>query len=109
MAQETIEKINRQLQNANITAAQKKELQVLLATLKNEIKVLEKTNNEDARSIVGFTEISAHEATKTEKNPDLMDAALKGLNYSVKEFEVTHPELVRIVNSISIMLSNIGI
>ena len=109
MSQETIDKISRQLQDANITETQKKELQTLLATLKDEIKVLEKTNTEDAKSIVGFTEISAHEATKTEKNPDLMNVALQGMNYSVKEFEVSHPELVRIVNSISIMLSNIGI
>lgn len=109
MAQETIDKISAQLANANITDEQKKELQSLLATLKNEIKVLEKTNGEEARSIASFTEISAHEATRTEKNPDLVDVALKGMNYSVKEFEVTHPELVRIVNSISLMLSNIGI
>jgi hypothetical protein len=81
----------------------------LLGTLKSEIASLSKTNEEEARSIAGFTEISTHEATRTQQNPELLDLSLKGLSSSVGGFEKSHPQLVQLVNSISTMLSNLGI
>jgi hypothetical protein len=38
-----------------------------------------------------------------------VELALQGLASSVEAFETSHPELVRIVNAISMMLANIGI
>ena len=85
------------------------ELLNLLATLKSEVAELSKTHSDQAQSIAGFTNISAHEATRAEQNPELLNLSLKGLTSSVEGFESSHPQLVRIVNSISQTLSNLGI
>ena len=81
----------------------------LLSNLKTEVSQLSKTDAEDAQSIIGFTEVSIHEAIREEKHPQLIKLSLKGLSTSVKRFEDSHPKLVRIVNSICNTLSNIGI
>jgi TRAP-type uncharacterized transport system substrate-binding protein len=62
-----------------------------------------------AESFTGFAQTSAHEATRKDKNEDLLDLSLKGLTSSVNELESSHPKLVEIVNRISYMLSNMGI
>ncbi len=85
------------------------ELIQLLATLKEEITELSETHTEKAESITGFTQISAHEATRQEKDPHLLELSLKGLQSSVSEFETSHPNLVETVNSIFHLLSNMGI
>ena len=87
----------------------KRELLQLMATLKSEVAELSKTHGEQAQSIAGFTEISAHEATRTEQNPELLKLSLEGLGSSVQGFEESHPRLVQIVNAISSTLSNLGI
>src|SRR4030066_455754 len=87
----------------------KKELLDLLSTLKSEVSQLSKTDAEDAQSIIGFTDVSIHEAIREEKHPQLLNLSLKGLSTSVKRFENSHPKLVGIVNSICNTLSNIGI
>ena len=89
----------------------KKELLDLLSTLKTEVSQLSKTDAEDAQSIIGFTEISIHEAIREEKHPQLqlLNISLKGLSTSVKRLENSHPKLVGIVNSICNTLSNVGI
>src|SRR5215510_8310939 len=88
---------------------QKEELLRLLSDLKQEISELSKTHEEHAHSIVRFTDLSAHEATRRHKNQDLLRLAMEGLSTSVAEFEVSHPTLVDTVNKISSLLSNIGI
>jgi len=110
MLQETISKIENQLQNSSaMPEPQRAELLRLLATLKSEIGELSKTHQEQAQSIAGFTELSAHEATRETKNPELLKLSVKGLSSSAEEFEETHPQLVGIVNRIATMLANMGI
>ena len=110
MVEETITQIEERIKKAkSLNDERKNELLDLLATLKTEVSQLSKTGAEDAQSIIGFTEISIHEATREEKHPQLLNLALKGLSTSVKRFENSHPKLVRIVNSICNTLSNIGI
>ena len=109
MIDETISKIEARLQTEGLDADRRRELLDLLATLKSEVAALAKTRSEDAQSIAGFAEISAHEATRSEKNPRLLDLSLKGLNSSVEGLENSHPRLVQIVNAISNTLSNLGI
>ena len=70
---------------------------------------LSKTHPEQAESIAGFTRVSAHEATRTDKNEQLVRLSLKGLNSSIEGFETSHEELVKIVNSISVILANMGL
>ncbi len=110
MLHETITKIEARLRNAgSIKEDQRSELLKLVSTLKSEIASLSRTHDEQAQSIAGFTEISAHEATREEKNPELLKLSLQGLSSSVEGFEKSHPQLVGLVNRIAITLSNMGI
>ncbi|HEY5912255.1 MAG TPA: DUF4404 family protein [Verrucomicrobiae bacterium] len=110
MIEDTIGKIEAKLQNADaIKEERRRELLELVGTLKSEVANLSRTNSEQAQSIAGFAQVSAHEATRAEKNPDLLRLSLQGLQSSVQELEQTHPRLVQIVNAISNTLSNLGI
>ncbi len=110
MIEDTIDKIEAKIQSADtIKDERRQELLQLLSTLKSEVGQLSKTHEEQAQSIAGFTELSAHEATRAEQDPELLKLSLKGLSSSVAGFEESHPNLVRIVNAISHTLSNLGI
>ena len=110
MIENTVEKIEARIRSSEAIAPEKRqELLQLLATLKGEIAGLSETHGEQAQSIAGFTELSAHEATRTEQDPRLLKISLDGMSSSVQGFEQSHPHLVRLVNSISHMLSNLGI
>lgn len=109
MLQDTLEKIEERVRQAAIAPQQRTELLELLAALKSEVGTLSRTHEEQAESIAAFTAVSAHEATRDQKNPELMDLSLRGLTHSVQGFEESHPKLVQLVNSISTTLSNLGI
>jgi hypothetical protein len=109
MIEDTISKIETRLQSEALDPERRKELLDLLSTLKSEVASLAKTHSEEAQSIAGFAEISTHEATRSEKNPQLLDLSLRGLKSSAAGFEHSHPRLVQIVNAISNTLSNLGI
>ena len=110
MIEDTLAKIEERLRSAEaIPADKRRELEQLVATLKSEIAKLSKTHAEQAQSIAGFTEMSAHEATRAPQNPQLLKLSLRRLTSSVEEFEKSHPKLVEIVNSISNTLANLGI
>jgi len=83
MVEETITQIEARIKKAkSLNDERKKELLDLLSTLKTEVSQLSKTDAEDAQSIIGFTEVSIHEAIREEKNPKLLDLSLKGLSTS---------------------------
>ena len=110
MIEDTISKIEAKLKDTgSITEQSKRELAGLLGTLKTEITELSKTHAEQAQSIAGFAQTSAHEAIREEKNPELLKLSLEGLATSVDGFEKSHPTLVQIVNRICTTLSNLGI
>jgi hypothetical protein len=110
MNEDTVGKIEEKIRSADsITEERKRELLQLLGTLKSEVSKLSTTHGEDAQSIARFTELSAHEATRSQQNPELLNLSLKGLSSSVEGFEKSHPQLVQIVNAISQTLSNLGI
>jgi len=110
MIQERLDKIEEKLkQSKTVKESDKTELLTLLTTLRTEITELSQTDHEHAESIVGFTELSTHEATRSEKNQALLNLSIEGLNSSVLGFEVSHPRLVGIINSFCTMLANSGI
>jgi len=110
MVHNTLEKIEEKIRtNSSLTDKNKKELLDLLATLKPEITVLSKTQTEHAESIAGFIERSTHEVMRREKNPTLIKISVDGLLASVKDFEISHPQLVKNVNYIASALANMGI
>jgi hypothetical protein len=110
MIDETLGKIEQRISRLDsLDPARKKELAELFETLRTEILQLSVTHAEQAESITRFAELSAHEATRGRVNPQLHDLSMQGLSASVEGFEVTHPRLVEIVNSICVVLSNLGI
>jgi len=110
MLQYTIEKLEERLKNAEaIPGENKTELLNLVSDLKIEIADLAKTHNEHAESITGFADLSTREATRQEKNQELIKLSIAGLQSSVRGFETSHPKLVEAVNAICTMLSNLGI
>ena len=110
MIEDRIQKIEARLQeSANIPEPARAELLKLLAALKDEVGTLAKNHEEDAHSIAGFVDASAHEATRAEKKPKLVEASLNGLTASVEAFEASHPKLAEVVNQIAVRLSNMGI
>lgn len=110
MIDETIKQIEARIQNSeSLKPERRQELLELLATLRSEAGELAKTHNEQAQSIVGFTQVTTYEATRASQDPQLMTLSTQGLQKSVAEFETSHPRLSQIVNSISTLLSNSGI
>ena len=110
MIKKTIGEIEAKIRGAEaVSENRKRELIQLLARLKTEVGALEKTHGEQAESIAGFAQLSAHEAMRGEQNPQLRELSARGLQSSVEGFEKSHPHLVEIVNRISNTLSNLGI
>jgi Mg2+ and Co2+ transporter CorA len=110
MKKNTLENIEEKIRAYDILSKEKKsELLGLITKLKKEISELSKSKAEHAESIVGFMERSTHEATRKQKNPKLFKMSINGLYESVKEFEVSHPNLVEKVNNVASMLANMGI
>ena len=110
MIEDTLKKIEARIRAADTIAGDRKgELLQLLGTLHSEVAELSKTHGEHAESIASFTELSAREATRTQRNPRLLELSLAGLSSSVEEFEQSHPRLVEIANAISNALASLGI
>jgi len=110
MIEKTISEIEAKIGGAeSVSPDRKQELLKLLGTLKTEVAELSKTHGEQADSIANFASLSAHEATRSEQNPQLRELSLQGLRSSAGGFEQSHPRLVQIVNAISKTLSDLGI
>jgi hypothetical protein len=110
MLQDTISKIEGRIQNTRALGDEHRaELLKLLGQLKTEITALSKTHQEQAESIASFAEVSAREATRESKNPQVLQHSIGGLQSSVGEFETSHPQLSGLVNRIASLLANMGI
>jgi hypothetical protein len=110
MLEQTITNIEQRIKKAeSIAEKDRGDLLDLLTTLKTEVVELSKTNADHAESITGFTQVSAHEATRENKNSHLIKLSLAGLTSSVDELETAYPRLVETVNRISQILANMGI
>jgi len=112
MLEDTLKHIDdaiRKIKSFKAKAKDKAELVSLLDSLKDEVARLSETHGEQARSIAGFADVAAHEATRRERSEDLLDHSLEGLSLSAKEIETSHPEIVEIIDQVSTMLSRIGI
>lgn len=113
MINETMNKIENKIEKSvHITEDNKKEYMEMLSALRGEISEISEispSDREKAETISGFAGITAHEATREETNPELLELSLDGLKKSVEGFEVSNPRLVSAVNSICSLLSNLGI
>jgi hypothetical protein len=93
MLDETISKIEARIENSTaIDEAHRGELLKLLGQLKTEVGELSKTHHEQAESIASFAEISAREATRESRNPELVGHSINGLETSVEGIEKSQPK-----------------
>jgi len=97
------------MMGAMVDEKKKVELGQHLSMLRAELDELARTNADRAKTIAGFAELSAHEATRPQPHPELVELSVAGLRKSVQEFEKTHPRLVEVVGSLSAILSNVGL
>ena len=110
MVKETITRIEDRIKtNASLSPEKKQELLALVGDLDKEIAALAETHTDDARSVAGLTEAVVHEATRKEVNQDLLKNSLDGLSLSVRAFEVSHPQLTGVINTIGQTLWKMGI
>jgi hypothetical protein len=110
MLQDTISKIESRIQNtAALDGKHRAELLDLLGQLKTEVTSLSATHHEQAESIAGFAELSAHEATRASRNAQALGHSIGGLQSSVAGFETSHPRLAGVVDRITSLLANMGI
>lgn len=110
MIHHTLDKIEARLKSADrIAETSRDELLKLLAVLKAEIKTLSDDEADHVESIAGLVNVSTHEATRRQHNPQLFDLSIRALAASVKGFEGSHPKLVESVNALCMTLSNLGI
>lgn len=89
--------------------AKRKELQELLGTLKDEMKDLAESHQEEAESIAGFTGLTTQQAVRKSPDPRLVSLSSQGLMTSVEGFEASHPRLVSAVNALCTFFANLGI
>src|SRR4051794_30615458 len=105
-----IQKIKSAVEPANhIQPAQKAGLLAVLAKLKPAIAEGAQTDEEEAQSIIGFVEASAHEISRKNEPPDSVEQGLHGLKQTVEKFEASHPKLTAFVTEYSAVLSGLGI
>ena len=110
MLRDTIRKIEERLERLEAVPPEKREeLLTLLGALRDEVNELAKSDAEHAESIKGFVDITAHEATREEKNPRLLQHAVDGLASTVQDLELSRPRLVENVNAICSWLASVGI
>ena len=110
MVRDTMKNIEEKIESSSSMCEEdRRELLKLIATLEKEIVAFEKTHPEQAQSIRHFAHSSLHEATRDRKDEQLLGISLAGLRSSISGFEGTHDRLVSTVNSIALVLSNMGL
>lgn len=110
MIQNRIEELEQRIAGTStLNDESREELLKLVAELRKELSYLPEGQSNLAQSITGFAIVTAHEAVRADKNPQLIKLSTEGLRASVEGFENTHPALVEAVNAFCRTLSNLGI
>jgi hypothetical protein len=110
MMENRMQKIEARIQQAlGLSENERTKLLQLVSTLREEVAALARSHEEDARSIAHFLDASTHEASRTKKQPKLLEAARHGLTASVENFETSHPKLFATVNQAAVVLANMGL
>lgn len=112
MIKEKLELIERRIRATELLAEElREEALEKLDELKREIDQEPPGNfdPESLSSLIGFTQLSAHEALRPQQDPELLKLALQGVQRNLEQFEANHPRLVNLVNNLCMTLSNMGI
>ncbi len=110
MIESSFKKIHQQIDQATeLSSEHRGELEELIKNLEQEVTILSKTRPEESQSISGFAQVSAHEAVRDTKRPDLLNHSIEGLSASVIGLETEHPQVTALVNRLCVLLHNMGI
>jgi len=110
MLQETIKRIEREIVgNKEMSEQKRNQLISLLKELRSEVELIKDTHSDEASSIMKMTEASVQVASRKTRDQELLEHSLEGMKMSARSFEVSHPKLIGLINSIGQTLSNLGI
>ena len=110
MPDRTIEHIREKIAEANLPDDRKDKLFYLVYELKEELYKIAGEHHDDAVHIAKHAEELSLAATdENGVDPEKVDVSAAELRDAVGDFEVTHPQLVKVINGICMMLSNLGI
>jgi len=109
MALETLDRIQARVDAAPaISDEAREELTALVQQLRGEIECLPDAQSEDARSLAGFAELSAFEATRVSTSPDLLETGLDGVRHVVETLQERHPRLAEVANNFAMAIGRMG-
>lgn len=77
--------------------------------LTKELKKVGKPHAAKAKSASGFAAAAKHEASRPDRSPKLLEAAIRGLESSAEELEASHPKIAAAIAEICRELSSLGI
>lgn|GEM_PF-4260204 len=109
MALETLERMKKRIaQSDGIAGDDKAALADLLAELEAEIEHLPEDHHDHMKTVAGFAELSALEASKTDTDEDLLHHALDGMRKAAERFGENHPKVVRVVSDVAKTVGRMG-
>ncbi|MBL4621624.1 MAG: DUF4404 family protein [Immundisolibacteraceae bacterium] len=112
MIQEQLEQIEHKIfANDLLSDEIRNQLLEKLHALQEELEIAQADDFDPAslQSLLGFTQLSAHEALRPQQDPQLLQLALQGVEYNLELFEADHPKLINLLNSFCMILSDMGI
>ncbi|MBV1961719.1 MAG: DUF4404 family protein [Immundisolibacteraceae bacterium] len=112
MIQEQLEQIEQKIfDNDRLSDDVRNQLLEKLHALQDELEIAQADDfdPESLQSLLGFTQLSAHEALRPQQDPQLFQLALQGVEYNLELFEADHPKLIGLLNSFCMILSDMGI
>ena len=110
MPDRTIEHIREKIAEANLPDDRKDKLFDLVDELKEELDKIACEHHDEAVHIAKHAEELSLAATdENGVDPEKVGVSASELRNAVGDFEVTHPQLVKAINGICMMLSNLGI
>ena len=109
MSSRAFSSLKERIEKSAHSQERKERLLSLVSSLEAELDEVSRTSSQDARSIASFAEASMTEATRDTPHQEALKHSLIALGLSVKRVEAEYPETVKLVNAISMMLSNTGI
>ncbi|MEA1927973.1 MAG: DUF4404 family protein [Candidatus Auribacterota bacterium] len=110
MIDKTVGKLEETVAGATAISDKKRtQLLKLISELKSEISTLSETDKDSALDIINKTHASARHAIQEESDENQFASGLEDLKSTVDTFEVSHPGLVSVVNSLCNALADLGI
>ncbi|MCP4050121.1 MAG: DUF4404 family protein [bacterium] len=110
MIKDSFNKIENMINSSKKINQEKKAVLLSLSKkLKGELGELAKTDIDQAKSVAHFTKITTHEHLRDKNNKKLLKLSNSGLKESIRDFEISHPDMTKLIDNICLILSDIGL